>query len=1136
MRLFSTFFRPALSKTEANLVQACRIGGLLLLTCAAYAQTPVVTSLSPGRNARSAPRTTDVSATFSQPLRDNPSTRQALKVFSAQTGGKKAGTTTVSGSTLSFNPDKDFKAGETVYATVTAEAQGANTTPVAPQLFQFTTATSPSPGIFNGGSDLPAIDGLRQVLTGDVDGDGDLDLLTLIDAAINVRLNNGNGTFGSDQAVVTTGTRNVILRMGLSDLDADGDLDLITWDLNLSVSLRTYLNNGNGTFTSSSQPTINGSSNNEILLGDVDADGDQDLLISSRNNTGPAVNVQLNNGLGIFSATPRQSPLSGSPSQLTLGDVDADGDLDLFVADYGNTVSVYLNDARGSFTSKQSITVLQSPTQLAVGDVDGDGDLDLLAAASQYDLGLKVVSLRLNDGTGTFSEAPDITVAANPRQLALGDVDGDGDLDLLTANDSFESAATTGTVSVRLNNGSGTFSGTQDVPIGTAIRYLAIGDLDNDGDLDLIGGTLENGVHVRLNQTPIAPTITSVSPASGAVGTTVVITGTNFQGVTRVTFNGVPEATFVVNSPTQITVKVPVGASTGPLVVTTAAASSGFLFTVTPSLQVASIVPARNAPAVPRTAPITVSFDQALNNSAATLGSLKMFSTQVEGRRASTTSISGNSLTFKPNTPLKPGETVFSTITTAAQSSNGQQNLARPYIFQLTAATAPASGLFGGNISSSLGPTPQSVAIGDVDGDGDLDLLSASVNTSRVSVRLNDGSGLYTGTQEVATGQAPASVVLGDVDSDGDLDLLTGNNGSGTVSVRLNNGNGLFSGSQEATAGPRPNGIALGDIDGDGDLDLLVANYNDITTTTSIVTVLLNDGSGTFTSSQTVSVRTRPLTIALGDVDGDGDLDFVTTSSSTYTASVRLNDGTGSFSGTQEVTVGSTPYAAILGDVDKDGDLDLLALSRNFNVNPADSVSMVHVRLNDGSGIFSGTQRVSVGQVVTGIALGDADGDGDLDLFAPNSRTNRVRVCPNDGTGTFSLGRNIAVGVQPEGIALGDLDGNGTLDFVTVNYGNATASVRLNQMVLANAPAHLTQQVSVYPNPAHTSVRLSLPAELAKQRVQVQLVNTLGQTVLTQTLAAQATPELTLAPLAAGVYSLQIRTNQGVVTKRLVVE
>ncbi|GGF03992.1 FG-GAP-like repeat-containing protein [Hymenobacter cavernae] len=1106
----------------------------------------LVTAVVPARNASAAPRTTPVAVTFDQALNTGSVSSQALKVFGQQSG-LKAGSVAASGSTLTFTPGTRFKPGETVFATATSTVQSTTGIPAKPHVFQFTAATAAASGTFGGGSDLSVGTNPVAIATGDVDGDGDLDLAVASGYSIvNVRLNNGNGTYSGGQDVsVGQIPRDLIF----GDVDNDGDLDLLVDDdQNATISVR--LNNGSGFFSGSQEVPV-GNSPQSQTLGDIDGDGDLDLVTANASGT---ASVRFNTG-GIFSGTQEVS-LGGAPLRVTLGDVDSDGDLDLLTANSTGVVNVRLNDGAGTFSGTTNVPVNGYAYSLATGDIDKDGDLDLVVGnfyGSDGSSATNTVSVRLNNGDGTFSGSQEVLIGAYVAKVELGDVDGDGDLDLLAAN----FLNTSGAVSVRTNNGTGTFTGVQEVAV-LQPSGLAIGDVDGDGDLDILtSSNASSGASIRLNQAAAAPSITGISPAISPVGSTVVITGTNFLNTTSITFNGVAATSFVVNSTTQISVTVPAGATSGPVVVTTnVGVSNGFQFTVGPLLSIVTFNPARNATAAPRTTPVALTFNRELSTGAATLGALKVFGTQSGGKKAGTASVSGNTLTFTPSSGFKPGETVFSTVTTGVTSSSNQPFLA-PYVFQFTAATAPASGIFGGALEASVGTNPQSVATGDVDGDGDLDILTAnnlynSPNRSTVSVRLNNGSGVYTGTQEVAVGTGPYSVKLADVDGDGDLDFVTANSSSGennTISVRLNNGSGLFSGTQNMSVGNLPHDIALGDVDGDGDVDLLIANYVTFGpnyATNSTVSVRLNNGSGTFgATGQDVVVGPRPLHLALGDVDNDGDLDFVTANSSGTTASVRLNNGTGTFSGTQEVTVGFNPQDVVLGDVDKDGDLDLLTADYyNYN-NPANNFlnSTVSVRLNNGSGVFSGTQQVSVGQGANTLALGDADGDGDLDLFATNNQTNSIGVRLNNGLGIFGGSQQVAVGINPAGISLGDVDGNGTLDLLVANYNSNSVSVRLNQAatsrVLATSTAALAEQISLYPNPAHTFVRLQLPGALSKQALRVSLINALGQTVLERQLtAAQAAdgPELDLGKLATGIYTVRLRTSEGDVAKRLVVE
>ncbi|WP_161599571.1 malectin domain-containing carbohydrate-binding protein [Hymenobacter nivis] len=479
-----------------------------------------------------------------------------------------------------------------------------------PYAYQFTAAIAMAPGTFSGGSDLAVGNGPASVAVGDVDGDGDLDFVAANanyggdgSGTVSVGLNGGNAS-GSGTGVFSLGTTVAVgdhpLRVVLGDVDRDGDLDLLTANANSDGTVSVRLNGGNnqgggkGVFSGGDDYSV-GSYPIGIAVGDVDGDGDLDLLTASSGGT--TISVRLNGGDNLGGGTGEfyngSDPAVGTgPQIVAVGDVDGDGDLDLVATNQDNTISVRLNGGNnkgggtGVFSGGSTLTI-SGAGNLTLGDVDSDGDLDLVVANGSTN----TVSVRLNGGdnkgssTGVFSGGSDLTVSS-PGALMLGDVDGDDDLDLLVPS------GNTNTVSVRLNGGdnkgggTGVFSGGSDPAVGANPASVAVGDVDGDGDLDFVAANYNNGnsgtVSVRLNQVP-APTISSFSPDNGAAGTSVAITGTGFNGATSVTFNGTVAPGFVVNADgTSIKVSVPAGATTGPIAVTTPSgtATSSQSFTV----------------------------------------------------------------------------------------------------------------------------------------------------------------------------------------------------------------------------------------------------------------------------------------------------------------------------------------------------------------------------------------------------------------------------------------------------------------------------------------------------------------------------------------------------------------------------
>jgi hypothetical protein len=394
-------------------------------------------------------------------------------------------------------------------------------------------------------------------------------------------------------------------------------------------------------------------------------------------------------------------------------------------------------------------------------------------------------------------------------------------------------------------------------------------------------------------------------------------------------------------------------------------------------------------------------------------------------------------------------------------------------VYQFTTATAGTGrGVFQPGNTLKAGQPPTSVAAGDIDGDGDLDLVTGAAG---IIIHLNGKNnlgtnmGIFNVNADVSIPIAAADLALGDVDGDGDLDIVAASGvGSMVVSTILNGGDntgsntGIFSNSTMVTVGNGPTSVALGDVDGDGDLDLVAA-----CALGDAIIIRLNGGdasgsnTGVFYNGSGVPIGASVQTVAMGDVDGDGDLDILGTSYRSSNVVIRLNGGdatgsnTGIFSSGSSVAVGIFPGKVAVGDVDGDGDLDLLTANNTSNT--------VSMRLNGGdasgsnTGVFSNGADLPVGNGPQIVQLGDVDADGDLDFVVSNTNDNSVSLRLNGGnasgsnTGVFTAPPvlpAITVGQAPYWVALQDIDNDGDLDLLTTeggyNLGNNTIGVRLN--------------------------------------------------------------------------------------------
>lgn len=375
------------------------------------------------------------------------------------------------------------------------------------------------------GSRLPVgASGALAIMMGDVDGDGDLDIVCGRDSQSGLeRLyrNDGRGHFADVSATqMPAGVGSTFTRdLAFGDVDGDGDLDVIASCIGPD---RLYLNDGSGTFTdaTASQMPAAWTVSTSVAAGDIDGDGDVDLVFGATGYGYGATNhVYVNDGTGTFTdGTSGRIPADQDwTSELVLGDVDGDGDLDLVVARkyphftygyIGEPNGLLLNDGTGTFVdgSSQLPLVADATNGVALGDVDGDGDLDVLFANgfnhSQFPGQGPECRLLVNSGTGTF-------VAATGGQLPLdneetvgatfGDLDGDGDLDILvTMSDSRQ-------LGVYLNSGAGNFvDATAERLAASASGWVhvlaALGDVDGDGDLDVaFADSSAATVHLRAN-------------------------------------------------------------------------------------------------------------------------------------------------------------------------------------------------------------------------------------------------------------------------------------------------------------------------------------------------------------------------------------------------------------------------------------------------------------------------------------------------------------------------------------------------------------------------------------------------------------------------------------------------------------
>jgi predicted nucleotidyltransferase len=751
-----------------------------------------------------------------------------------------------------------------------------------------------------------------------------------------------------------------------------------------------------------------------------------------------------------------------SPVSVALGDLNGDGRLDLAVAnaDSSSVVSVLLNTtAPGatapSFAAKQDFATGFRPVSVTMGDLNGDGKLDLALA----DIGASSASVLLNmtipgATTATFAAKQEFTTGS-ARSVAMGDVNRDGKLDLAVANN------TTSNVSVLLNttapgDSAPSFAAKQDFAATDTAQSVQLQDLNGDGALDMavVNGN-SNSVSVLLNTTaPGSPTATFGAKQDFG-------TGANPFNVSIGDLNRDGKPDFVVGNS---------GSSNVSLLLNTTAPGAA-----TPTFAAKQDFTTGSNP--PSVAVGDLNGDGNLDLVATNSGSNNL------SVLLNTTAPGNSTLSFAAKQDFASGTGPFS-VAMGDLNGDGKLDLVATNQFVdsvsvllNTTDIGPATPGFTPKQDSGTGDSPFSVATGDFNGDGKLDLAVANngAGVDTVSVFFNNTAPgattpSFAAKQDFGTGPRPVFVAVGDLNGDGLLDLAVAATGS-TVSVLLNTtvpgaATPSFATKQDFTTGTSPQSVAIGDLNGDGKRDLAIANNGSDTVSVLINTTAPGAVTPSFAAKQDFATDRTPFSVAVGDLNGDGQLDLAVTNNNSLSnsVSVLLNTTapgatTPGFAAKQDFLTGTSPFSVAVGDFNGDGKLDLAVANESSTA----SVLLNTTPPGAATPNFAAKQDFATGTLAISVAVGDLNGDGKRDLAIANFSSHNVSVllnttAPGATTPSFSAKQDFATGANPRSIALGDLNRDGKADIATSNVFPNTVSVLLNTSTIVAATGLSQQQ------------------------------------------------------------------------------
>ncbi|OOQ57312.1 FG-GAP-like repeat-containing protein [Mucilaginibacter pedocola] len=825
----------------------------------------------------------------------------------------------------------------------------------------------------------------QTICTADIDGDGKLDMAILNTSStggtsISVLRNTsikGAINKASFAAPVNLPTGAAPTALALQDMDGDGKPDLVVTDKSEnSVSIYRNISAPGNINANSFEAKVSfttGSNTLSLAIGDIDSDGRPDIVTSN----GVVVSILLNKTTrGVINASSFATNYDVTrPLQaVIIADLDGDGKPDLAGINNISTVIVMRNTMAtpgvvdsASFAPNVVFLSGSGPKRLLATDLNKDNKPELITI-NNYDSNINILeNATTGPGISSNSFLPKVifpigTYPSLPTDVAFDDLDGDGYLDMVVsvyANariSIFRGLNSAGAINA------GTFAAKLDMPVANDMALVAMGDIDGDGRPDILTTNNLNKVSVLRNNPVIAPTITSITPMSGPVGTTVTITGTNFNKYAadkNVVYFGGAQAKVVSATETQIVTTVPAGSTYQPISVlnteTIRSAYSNKPFNVTYSGNTGIRAPDFEIPvaytyATSRTASVdVVDID---NDGAPDMVTTTLTKNWIHVRLSKGLLLGHTTDQYDTPTEFTIDKPI-DMLKIADLNGDGKADLiafssAAKIIYILRNTSTPGKPAFeqANSITVDQYGTVDKITLGDMDGDGKTDILLGNFySTFNIYRNISSTAGIFfTATSGPLGNNGGEDAQVGDIDGDGKPDLVygyyDGNNVRGIFAARNTSTPGLisFAPGQLTTAGYYRN-FRLADVDGDNKLDIIAAGIAVYRNTATKGT--MNESSFapavSLGDAQTFNIFGS---YALTDVDGDGKPDVVVANAynnNHNTLAVFHNTSAGtaiSFDLPINIDMPAEPVNLAVADIDGDSYPDILVSTVNGYIQP----------------------------------------------------------------------------------------------------------------------------------------------------------------------------------------------------------